>query len=176
MKFIGSAARNDVRAVTINLLIWSPIMPLFLSSFYTFSISKKAVYQSKMAFEAEISTRAFYNAKMHLDMAWTIVIHVSSSITNLSLVCYLIFHVAFNIIDEDEDLLSILYKGIGAIALHFVAAAIDFANIFFTIAAITLRSIVSLINGYMEDSTPISSVYEEETSARQASSLQFSMS
>lgn len=162
-----------------------------LTSKQMYKRSQQLFVQSQKAFEAEMTIDPFLSAELGLKMLFTSVVHLERCAANLGLVLYCVANTATAVYKED-DAEAAFENGFAAMGHHFAAAAIDFGNIFFTLGAVLVRAMVTLVercesNQNVLDRT-ITSVkayagksilapFTEQGSAyRDASALEFSLS
>lgn len=106
--------------------------------------SKNSFLQSQKAFEAEITIEPFYSVELGFKMLSTSAFHMARCAVNLGLALYCIPNMLAAACNEnDSD--TAFENGFAAIGWHLAAAAIDFANIFFTMEAVLVRAIITLV-------------------------------
>lgn len=131
-----------------------------LSSAKMYVRSQQLFKQSENAFAAEMTLAPFSSAAFGFRMLSTSAIHAARCAINLGLALYCIgntAHAAYN--ENDSD--AALGLGASAICNHFAAAAVDFANIFFTLGAVLARTIATMIDRCEE--TVIDSICRKAT-------------
>lgn len=127
-----------------------------LSSAKMHARSQRLFKQSEKAFTAEMTLAPFSSATFGFKVLSTSAFHLARCAINLGLAVYCIGNTALAAYNEnDSD--AALELGGSSIWNHLAAAAIDFANIFFTLGAVLARTIATVINRCEE--TTFDSIY-----------------
>lgn len=121
-----------------------------LTSDRMYKRGKYCFNQSQKAFEAEMTMDPFLSAELGFKMLSTSGYHFARCIANLGLALYCIPNMLVRAFKED-DVATVGEHGFEAMGYHIAAAAIDFANIFFTVGAVFVRAIATWLEKWDAD-------------------------